>query len=105
MTRFVFRLVGLLGLALGFIFLVYDGTKSIADQRLYITKVSDVWIAVHEPSLTQLQPTVERISLWLWDPVLVRFLSAPASLALVVIGAILMVIGRKKRPLIGYGRD
>jgi hypothetical protein len=105
MIRFVFRLIGLLSLALGFIFLVYDGTKSIADQRLYITKVSDVWIAVHEPSLTQLQPAMERISPWLWDPALVRFLSAPSSLALVIIGAILLVIGRKRRPLIGYGRD
>ena len=60
MTRFVFRLVGLLGLALGFIFLVYDGTKSIADQRLYITKVSDVWIAVHETSLTQSRTNLHR---------------------------------------------
>jgi uncharacterized membrane protein YsdA (DUF1294 family) len=32
MIRFVLRFFGLLMLALGFIFLVYDGTKSIADQ-------------------------------------------------------------------------
>src|SRR5262249_6843719 len=105
MIRFVLRLIGLLCLALGFIFLVYDGTKSIADQRLAITKVSDVWIAVHDSSLTQLQPTLERLSPWLWDPVVVRFLSAPSSIVLIIVGAILMVVGRKRRPLIGYGRD
>jgi hypothetical protein len=105
MIRFVLRLIGLLSLALGFIFLVYDGTKSIADQRLYITKVGDVWLALHDASLAQLQPAVERISPWLWDPMLVRFLSAPSALVLVILGAILMVVGRKRRPLIGYGRD
>src|SRR5262249_47783274 len=105
MIRFVLRLIGLLCLALGFIFLVYDGTKSIADQRLYITRVGDVWIAVHDASLTQLQPAMERLSPWLWDPMMVRFLSTPGSLVLIIVGAILMVIGRKRRPLIGYGRD
>ena len=50
MIRFLLRFIGLLCLALGFIFLVYDGTKSIADQRWYVTKVSDVWITVQESS-------------------------------------------------------
>jgi hypothetical protein len=105
MIRFVLRLIGLLSLALGFIFLVYDGTKSIADQRLFVTKVSDVWVALNDTGLAQLQPAVERLAPWLWDPVLVRFLSAPSSLVLVILGAILLVLGRKRRPLIGYGRD
>ena len=35
MIRFLLRFIGLLSLALAFIFLVYDGTKSIADQTLY----------------------------------------------------------------------
>src|SRR5713101_6523403 len=98
MIRFVLRLIGLLSLALGFIFLVYDGTKSIADQRWYVTKVSDVWVAVHDTSLAQLQPLVERLAPWLWDPFLVRFLGAPSALVLVILGAILLVVGRKRRP-------
>ena len=40
MIRFVFRFVGLLCLALAFIFLVYDGTKWIADGQFYVTSVS-----------------------------------------------------------------
>jgi hypothetical protein len=105
MIRFLFRFLGLLCLALAFILLVYDGTKSIADQRLYITTVTDVWVAVQESSLTQLRPVVERLSVWLWDPVIVKILAAPSELVLAVIGMVLILIGRKKRPLIGYARD
>jgi hypothetical protein len=105
MIRFLFRFLGLVCLALGFIFLVYDGTKSIADQRLYITRVSDVWAAVHESSLGQLRPTVERLFVWLWDPVVQSVLNAPTWLVLAVLGMLLILLGRKKRPLIGYARD
>jgi hypothetical protein len=104
MIRFLFRFLGLLCLALGFVFLVYDGTKSIADQRWHVTKVSDVWINVHESSLANLQPALERIATWLWNPVAVGILNAPSWLALFVLGAILILLGRKKRPLIGYAR-
>jgi hypothetical protein len=105
MIRFLFRFLGLLCLALAFILLVYDGTKSIADQRIYITSVRTLWTAVYEPSLTQLQPVVERLSVWLWDPVIVRVLDAPSALALAIIGMVFILIGRKKRRLIGYARD
>jgi hypothetical protein len=105
MIRFLFRFLGLVCLALGFIFLVYDGTKSIADQRLYITRVSDVWAAVHESSLGQLRPMVERLAAWLWDPVVQSVLNAPTWLVLVILGTLLILLGRKKRPLIGYARD
>ena len=104
MIRFLFRFLGLLCLALGFIYLVYDGTKSIADQKWNITKVSDMWAMVHETSLAQVQPALERIAPVLWDPVAVTILNAPSWLVLVVLGALLLLIGRKKKPLIGYAR-
>ena len=104
MIRFLFRFLGLLCLALGFIFLVYDGTRSIADQTWHIIKLSDVWAILHETSLPLVQPTLERIAPVLWDPMAVTVLDAPAWLVLVVVGAFLMLIGRKKRPLIGYAR-
>jgi hypothetical protein len=105
MIRFLFRFVGLLSLALAFIFLVYDGTKSIADQRLYVTMVNEVWAWIHDGSLAQVQPFMEGLAPWLWDPVAKNVLDAPAWLALVVVGALLVLIGRKRRPLIGYARD
>jgi hypothetical protein len=104
MIRFFLRFIGLLCLALGFIFLVHDGTKSIADQRWFVTKVSDVWITINESSLTKLQPTLDGLAHWLWDPVVVNILNAPAWLVLLIIGAVLILLGRKKKKLIGYAR-
>jgi hypothetical protein len=40
-----------------------------------------------------------------WDPVTVSLLRAPIWLVLAVLAAILMILGRKKKPLIGYARD
>src|SRR5262252_603020 len=105
MIRFIFRFLGLLSLALAFIFLVYDGTKSIADQRLYISKVMDAWAIVSEGSLAQLQPALQKMMPALWDPVAVTILNAPVALVLAILGALLLLLGRKKKPLIGYARS
>ncbi len=106
MIRFILRFLGLWILAAAFIFLIYDGTKSIADRTdFFITKTSDVWSAIHQASLTALQPILERLSPLLWDPVAVAVLRQPAWLVLAVIGILLIMIGRKKKPLIGYARD
>jgi hypothetical protein len=104
MIRFLFRFLGLVCLALGFIFLIYDGTKSIADQHLYITRISDVWAVVHESSLAQLRPVIQRVAVWT-DPIVQSFLGAPTWLVLAVVGMLLILLGRKKRRLIGYARD
>jgi hypothetical protein len=107
MIRFVLRFAGLLSLALGFIFLVHDGTKSIADQTLYISSVGSIWDNIHQSSLSALQPAVERlVGAWAWPGVIQPyFLDQPISLALAIVGAILILLGRKKKPLIGYARD
>jgi hypothetical protein len=104
MIRFLLRFIGLLLLALAFIFFVYDGTKSIADQRLYITRVAEVWATFHEQSLAQVRPVLEGLAVWLWDPVARSVLDAPTCLVLVILGTIFVLLGRKKRPLIGYAR-
>ncbi len=107
MIRFVLRFVGLLSLALGFIFLVHDGTKSIADQALFISSVGSTWSNIHQSSLASLQPAIERLAgTWAWQGVVQPyFLDQPIALVLAIIGAILILLGRKKKPLIGYARD
>jgi hypothetical protein len=107
MIRFVFRFVGLLCLALGFIFLVYDGTKWIADQKFFVSSVGTIWSNVHQNSLVALQPLVERyVGTWFWQNVVQPyFLDQPVWLVLGIVGAILILLGRKKRKLIGYARD
>ena len=103
MIRFLLRFIGLLLLALAFIFFVYDGTKSIADQRLYVTKVAEVWSTVHDSSLAQVRPSLDGWAGWLRDPVN-YVLNTSVCLVLLVLGIILVLLGRKKRPLIGYAR-
>jgi hypothetical protein len=107
MIRFVFRFVGLLLLALAFIFLVYDGTKWIADQSLSISTTGATWANIHQSSLAALQPMFDRlIGPWFWQGVFKRYiLDQPVWLVLGVLAAILILLGRKKKPLIGYARD
>lgn len=50
MFRFVFRFVGLMLIALSFLFAVQDGTKSIADQTVYISRVASTWENIHPSS-------------------------------------------------------
>jgi hypothetical protein len=105
MIRFLLRTLGLLFLAAAFIFVVYDGTRSIAANLLVYSKVEEVWSMVHAASLQQLQPWIEnRAPHWVWDPVVTTALDAPALVALGLVGAILILLGRRKKPPIGYGR-
>jgi hypothetical protein len=107
MIRFVFRFIGFWILAGGFIALVYDGTKSIAGNALSFTPLGQIWANIHTTSLQLLQPAIERhVAPWLWQSAIQPyFLEQPVWVVLLVLGAILMLIGRKKKPLIGYARD
>ena len=106
MIRFLFRFLGLLVLAAAFITLVIDGTKSIAAGVLTVTELGRYWNDIHSTSLQLLQPAIERhVAQWLWNPVVLNIITAPAWLVLGILGAVLMLIGRKRRPPIGYARD
>jgi hypothetical protein len=105
MIRFLLRTLGLLFLASAFVFLVYDGTRSIAANLPVYSKADEVWSLVHAASLQQVQPWIEQHAPhWLWDPVATTVLGAPAFAILGVAGAILTLLGRRKKKLIGYGR-
>ena len=105
MIRFLFRFIGLFVLAGAFIAFIYDGTKTIAGNNVYVTKLGDTWNAIHSTSLQLVQPAIEHRVPWLWDPIAVNVLAAPTWLVLAVLGALLILIGRKKKRLIGYARD
>jgi hypothetical protein len=105
MIRFLLRFVGLLLLALAFIFVIYDGMKSIADRTFYVTALSQFWTEVHASSLQAAQKSVEGLSGTLWSLAISPILEQPAAAIFAVLGAVLIVLGRKKKPLIGYARD
>jgi hypothetical protein len=105
MIRSLLRFLGLVLLAAGFIFFIYDGTKSIADHSLNITNLGQTWSDIHQNSLALLKPLIEkRVAGWLWNPVMQTVLAQPTWVVLGVFGMILTTLGRKKKPLIGYGR-
>lgn len=106
MIRFLLRFIGLLLLALAFIFVVYDGMKSIADGGLFFTKVTQIWTDIHVASLQAAQTMVERYTgAEVWQLGVAPILEQPASAVACVLGIVLIVLGRKRKPLIGYARD
>lgn len=105
MIRGLFRLIGLLLLAGAFIFLVYDGARSIADQTLRLTRLGDFWNDIHQASQRAFQAQVEGLSVFFWDHVVKVVLNQPACMVLGALGIALLVLCRPAKPLIGYGRD
>jgi len=105
MIRFLLRFIGLCLLATAFVFLVYDGTKSIANHDIIYTKVVDVWAIIDQTSLNLVQAWLKQRFAWAWDPYLQRAFDLPAWAVIGVVATVLILLGRKKRPLIGYARD
>ncbi len=109
MIRFLFRFLGLICLAAAFILFVYDGTKSIAANQLYFTSVQALWQLINADSLQAfLQDTKPLIAPYaggvLWDPGVLVILEAPSWSLLGVLGILFLLLGRRKKPLIGYAR-
>jgi hypothetical protein len=105
MIRGFFRLVGLLLLAGGFIFLVYDGARSIADQTVRLTRLGEFWNDIHQVSQQAFRTMVEGASPWLWNSVVKVVLNQPVWAVMGVLGILLMLLFRPPKPLIGYSRN
>ena len=78
MIRGFFRLIGLLLLAGGFIFMVYDGARFVADQTLRFTRFGQFWNDIHQSSQQAFRTWVEGAAPWLWNSV-VKVLAGPAG--------------------------
>ncbi|MBI1868426.1 MAG: hypothetical protein HYS06_09080 [Methylocystis sp.] len=97
------RFLGLLLLAGGFAALIVDGTRSLAAGQVLVTPLSKGAAQLFPAGLPSLQAAIEQhISAFLWDPVIVTLLTAPASVALSGAGALLILFSRKHRAPIGY---
>jgi len=105
MIRGFFRLIGLLLLAGGFIFMVYDGARFVADQNLRFTRFGQFWNDIHQSSQQALRASIEGIAPWLWNSVIRVVLDQPVFAVLGVVGILLMILFRPRKPLIGYSRD
>jgi hypothetical protein len=105
MIRFLLRFIGLISLAAAFILVIYDGTKSIAGNSLSLTTVRALWELINAGSLAKVKPLIGHYAGGLlWDPIMLSILAAPAWALLGIFGILLLILGRKKKPLIGYAR-
>ena len=105
MIRFLLRFIGLCILAMAFVLFVYDGTKSIANQHVVYAKLVEVWAMVDQSSLNQALAWLKQKAPWAWDPYMQAVFDLPAWGVLAIVAMILIVLGRKKKPLIGYARN
>jgi hypothetical protein len=105
MIRFLFRFIGLCLLAIAFVLFVYDGTKSIANQQIFFSRIDNLWAIVDQNSLIAVQEWLKQKARWAWDPYMQYFFQLPTWAVLGVVATILILLGRKRKPLIGYARD
>lgn len=98
---FILRIFGLWILILGFMALVYDGTKTMANNgNISITSLGGHWTALNEASFTFLQNIVTNsIHPLVWDSIIQWTLLLPAWLALGLVGSWLYWIGRKRKKI------
>ena len=96
--RLILRILGtwLIGLAL--IFLVMDGTKSLAANTLVFTSLGQAWTQLHPDSLAAVNGFLEsRFFADLLSVTLTALLTYPAFAVLGVPGIVLALMGRRPR--------
>ena len=103
MFRFLLRVCGYLAIAAGFVGLMIDGARSIANSALMLTSLSDLAGRFLGERFLALQPAIERqVHPLLWDPVLVNLLRLPVAALGLALGFWLLWLGRSPDPQIGY---
>ena len=88
MIRLVFQVVGLLFLAVALGWLSYDGVRWVVGETAYIN-VGSIWEIIPQSAHAALQSAFERLA----DV----YLKQPVWLAFAVVGAMLILIARKKK--------
>jgi hypothetical protein len=89
----IMRLIGVLFLALALVIAVLDwraaGTLAEFEFRL----IGDLWFLIDKDSLQLLQPALERhVAPWLWDPVMLTLLTAPAAPLAAAVGLVFFIL-------------
>src|ERR1700678_2594887 len=105
MSRGFFRLGRLLLLAVGFIFMGCDGARWVSDPTLRVNRVGELWNDVHQSSQQAFRVWVEGVSPWFWTHVVRYVLDQPVFAVMGVLGILLMLLFRPRKPLIGYSRN
>jgi hypothetical protein len=70
-----------------------------------MSKFSQTWADIHQQSLMAAQASVEKNAAWAWTTVIHPVVEQPTWLVLGTVGLVLVLLGRRKKPLIGYARN
>jgi hypothetical protein len=101
-VRFLLRLIGYLLVAAGFVALVIDGARSIANSALQFTVLGETLQGLLRERYSWIQPAIERnIHPLLWDPVLLNLMLAPTALAAMLLGLLFVRLGARPQETIG----
>jgi hypothetical protein len=98
MFRFLLRALGFLILAAGFVCLVYDGARSIANNALRFTTLDALPLTALSAPLASLKTAAP----WLWQAILLPLSVAPAALVGLALGTILIWLGQPLREPASY---
>lgn len=104
MLRLGVRAIGLLLLAGAFAAAVIDGARSLADQTLDLTSMGTALGIAFPAKVAMLPALARKIHPLLWDPVLLRILSAPAFADLAVLGFVFMAVSMNYRTRSEFSR-
>jgi hypothetical protein len=103
MLRFLARFLGFILVALGFVGLVVDGTRSLANGELAFMPLGELAFRLFPRVFPLIEPAVTRnIHPLLWDPVLINLFLVPASVLALLVGIGLLWLGRRPPEPIGY---
>lgn len=103
MIRFILRLCGYGLVAIGFTSLIMDGTSSIAAGVLKLTSLGDGLAQALPDRLVQLRRFVETsFGQAFWDAGFLQFFALPGFGVLMVLGLLLVLLGRRPKTPIGF---
>jgi len=95
----VCRFLGVLFLTVGVIALCHDLLATLRGaDGFHLSALGEWWFSLHPDSLQLLQPAVERhLSPALWDPGIQTLLEWPLAIEGLVLGSLLLLLGRPWR--------
>jgi len=85
--------------------MLYDGARWVAAQTLRFTRFGQFWNDIHQSSQQAFRAWVEVHAPWLWNGVVKVVLDQPVFAVMGLLGIVLMLLFRPRKPLIGYSRS
>jgi hypothetical protein len=103
MFRFLLRSLGLVALAGGFVALIADGIRYIADGTWQLTPLGKIAFDILREKFLLLQPATERhLHPFFWQYLLQPIFETPAFIVLFVLSALLLWAGRRRKTPVGH---